>query len=188
MSRPLILVKHSKPEIREDLPAREWSLSEEGSILAGQLAERLSAYRPQVLVSSPEPKAVETAGMIARKHGLSLNLFHDLHEHDRCNVPYLSKQDFEKSVRQLFDHPDRRVFGNETANEACERFSRVVHSVLNIYKDKRIVVVSHGTVISLFVSGITGLSGYSLWDELGLPGFIVLEMQTKSLRTLENII
>lgn len=187
MNETLILVKHSMPDIKQDLPAREWRLSEEGVERARQLTERLSEYQPQVLVSSPESKAVETAGMIARKHQLTLNIFRDLHEHDRSNVPYLSKQDFEKAVREFFTFPDKLVFGIETADQAYERFSDAVQLILKIYKGKTIVVVSHGTVISLFVSRLTGMSDYSLWKELGLPGFVVLDMLSKSLFTLENI-
>ena len=188
MRNYLILVKHSLPEIREDLPAREWTLSKEGFFRARQLAERLSPYQPQILVSSPEPKAVETAGMIARKHHLSLQIVDDLHEHDRINVPHLSKQEFEEATRKFFKIPDKQVFGSETADKAHERFSNAVHSLLNIYKDKRIVVVSHGTVISLFVSRLTGGSDYSLWKDLGLPGFVVLDMLSKRLTTFENIL
>lgn len=188
MSQQLILVKHSIPEIKEDLPAHQWSLSKEGIERAGQLAERLVAFQPQTLVSSPEPKAMETAGTIARRHQLSLQVVHDLHEHERSNVPFLSKQDFDRSVRKFFINADRQVFGNETAEEACERFSRAVHSILDIYQDRTIVVVSHGTVISLFVSRLTGLPGYSLWNRLGLPGFIVLEMSSRSMVALENIV
>jgi broad specificity phosphatase PhoE len=188
MKNYLILVKHSLPEIRKDLPAREWTLSKEGFFRARQLAESLSPYRPQILASSPEPKAVETAGMIARRHQLSLNIYHDLHEHDRSHVSYLSGVDFDRSVREFFTYPDKQVFGSETAHKAHERFSNAVHSLLNIYKDKRIVVVSHGTVISLFVSRLTGGSDYSLWKDLGLPGFVVLDMLSKRLTTFENIL
>ena len=187
MSQFLILVKHSMPQIREDLPAREWALSDEGIMRAEQLAERLDPYQPQILVSSPEPKALETAGMIARRHQLSLNIFHDLHEHDRSRVPYMPKEEFDKAVREFFTYSDKQLFGNETADKAHERFSNAVHSILYFYKDKRIIVVSHGTVISLFVSRITGGSDYSLWKELGLPGYVVLDMQSKSVITVENI-
>lgn len=188
MSQTLILVKHSMPEIQKDVPAREWALSDEGIVRASRLAERLSSYKPQILVSSPEPKALETAGMIARKHQLSIHVVHELHEHKRDNVPYFSKEVFDKALREFFTVPDKQVFGNESADEAYERFSKAVHSILDIYKDKTIVAVSHGTVISLFVSRLTGMSDFSLWKELGLPGFIVLEIQSRRVINLENII
>jgi broad specificity phosphatase PhoE len=60
MRKPLILVKHSLPEIVENLSAREWKLSDEGRIRAQQLAERLIPFRPDYRISSVEPKAKET--------------------------------------------------------------------------------------------------------------------------------
>ena len=70
MKKHLILVKHSLPEIVENVPAREWKLSDEGRVRAQRLAERINHYRPEVIVSSIESKAKETAEIIARKHKL----------------------------------------------------------------------------------------------------------------------
>ena len=41
IARHLILVKHSLPEIMEDVPAREWILSAEGRARCKRLADRL---------------------------------------------------------------------------------------------------------------------------------------------------
>jgi len=188
MKNYLLLVKHSLPEIKKSLPAREWELSETGRLRAHLLAERLRPYQPEAIVSSIEPKAVETAKIIAGKHELGLQIVEDLHEHDREQIPYLSRAEFEMSVRQFFINPDRLVFGSETANEAHLRFSQAVHSILNIHQSKTTVVVSHGTVISLFVSRLTGISDLLLWNELGLPGFVVLDMNSSTLITRENIV
>src|SRR5829696_1042016 len=160
MKTNLILVKHSLPEIQQSLPAKEWKLSEEGSRRAGQLAERLIQYQPEILISSTEPKALGTAEILSEKFNLKPQIVDDLHEHDRSSAPYLSRDDFENSVRAFFANPDKLVFGNETANEAYERFAQAVYSILESYQNKTVVVVAHGTVISLFVSRLTGISGW----------------------------
>lgn len=183
----LILVKHSLPEIKKSLPAREWKLSEEGRLRAHLLAEKLWLYQPEVIVSSVEPKATETAEIIAREHKLKLQITDDLHEHDRSTISYLSKDEFEMAVRGFFMNPGLLVFGNETANEAHFRFSKAVDSTLNAHQNRTTVIVSHGTVISLFVSRLTGISGLYLWNELGLPSFVVLDMYSKTLIAQENI-
>ena len=186
MEKHLILVKHSLPKIVENTPAREWRLSEEGQIRAHQLAERLSCYQPEMIVSSIEPKAQETAEIIAEKYNLTIQIVEDLHEHDRSKTPYLSKAEFQASVRKFFENPDTLVFGNETANQCHVRFHRAVYSVLNYHANKTIVIVAHGTAISLFVSRLTGIPDLSLWNELGLPSFLVLDMQSNSLIEREN--
>jgi len=188
MKKHLILVKHSLPEIVESLPANKWKLSKEGQVRAHRLAERLSCYQPEAIASSNEPKAKETAEIIALTHQWELHIIHDLHEHDRSNVPYLSKDEFQTSIREFFQKPDVLVFGRETADQSHARFARAVHSILNNYMDKTVVIVAHGTVISLFISRLIGSSDWLLWNELGLPSFVVIDLYSKTLIAKENIV
>lgn len=160
MNQHLILVKHSLPEIVEELPASEWKLSENGRERAQRLAKRLNLYRPEVIVSSIEPKAKETAEIIAREHQLDFQIVGGLHEHDRSKASFLPKDGFRMAVREFFEKPDALVFGNETANQSYARFNQAVYFVLNLHKDKTIAIIAHGTVISLFVSRLAGISDF----------------------------
>jgi broad specificity phosphatase PhoE len=188
MGKYLILVKHSLPKIRENVPAREWRLSEEGRVRAERLAEELRRFQPDAIISSNEPKAKETAEIISRLHHLKFHIAEDLHEHDRSNVSHLSQEQFRTSVREFFQKPDELVFGKETADQAHARFYRAVHSVLNEHENKTIVVVSHGTVISLFVSRLTGSSDFDLWNMLGLPSFIAMDLHSNTLIVRDYIV
>ena len=181
------MVKHSLPQIVEGLPAREWKLSDVGRIRAQELAERLSEFQPEIIVSSAEPKAVETAEIIARNHKLEPHIGDGLHEHDRSKTSFLSRDEFQAAIRKFFEKPDVLVFGSETANESYARFYQAVHRVLNSNRNKRIVAVAHGTVISLFVSRLTGIPDFLLWKELGLASFVVIDIESNTLVTRENI-
>lgn len=187
MKKYLIFVKHSLPEIVENLPAREWRLSSAGRERAQRLAERVSRFQPEMIVSSVEPKAKETAEIVANHLGLEFQVMLDLHEHDRSTTPYLSRVEFESVVQEFFQEPNELVFGSETANQAHERFCNAVNGGLNSHGDKTIVIVSHGTVISLFVARLIGVSDFLLWNELGLPSFVVIDMKSKVLVEKENI-
>ena len=184
----LILVKHSLPEILEDVPTREWHLSDEGRERARELAGKLIRYQPEIIISSVEPKARETAVILAKNLGLEFREVENLHEHDRSGEPYHSKDKFQNLVQEFFNKPNELIFGNETANDAFARFRQAVDIVLNSYHDKTIVLVAHGTVISLYVSWLTGCDGFSLWKELGLPAFVVLDIQSKTLIKIENLV
>jgi broad specificity phosphatase PhoE len=187
VSRQLTLVRHSLPEIEKDRPAREWRLSEEGKARARRLADVLRSHCFDFIATSNEPKAVETAQILADLYHLKPWVTAGLHEHERSIAPYLSQPDFEAAVRELFEKPDIPVSGDETANQAHERFSRAVHSILSDNKNSKIAIVAHGIVISMFVSRLTGKSGFQIWSELGLPCFVVLDMQSKELIALQNI-
>ena len=185
MSQSLILVRHSLPEIQKDRPACEWKLSANGRLRARLLSERISAYPVDVVFSSVEPKAVETAQIIAADCDVELHVVAGLHEHDRSNVPYLTRLEFESAVQEFFRRPDMLVFGRETANQAYERFSGAISSLLADYKDQDLAIVAHGTVISLFVSRLTGTSAFVLWEKLGLPSFVIFD--ATRLITIENL-
>lgn len=188
MKKYLILVKHSLPEIVENLSAHKWELSEAGRVLAQKLAVRLIRYQPEVIISSVEPKAKQTAEIIAANHNLKLQFVEGLHEHDRSKVAYLPKDEFQVAVHRFFENPARLVFGRETADACHARFHQAVHSILNQNLDKTVVIVAHGTVISLFVSRLTGISAQLLWNDLALPSFVVIDVQTDKLIERENIL
>jgi broad specificity phosphatase PhoE len=188
MSKHLILVKHSMPEIDPDQPAHTWRLSEEGRFRAQRLADELENFAPDVLVSSTEPKARETAEIVAARLQLELQEVEDLHEHDRSNVPFLPYDTFQVSLREFFQQPHALVFGMETADQADARFYRAVHAILNEHRDKSVVIVSHGTVISLFVARLTGSSALDLWTRLGLPSFVAMDLHSSTLIVKSTIV
>jgi broad specificity phosphatase PhoE len=173
--RRLILVKHSAPGRNPLTPAREWRLSATGRNLCRLLAHRLAPYRPQRIFTSREPKALETARLLGQYLGKPVAATEGLEEQERSKVGWLEPAALEQKVAALFDAPSRRVFGSETADQAHRRFASALNAILEANKGT-VLVVSHGTVISRFVSRATGLDAFSLWRRLGLPSFVVLSL------------
>jgi broad specificity phosphatase PhoE len=188
MTKHLILVKHSVPEIEANRPANGWKLSKEGEVRAHHLAEELENFVPEVIVSSHEPKAKETAEIAANHLRLKMQIVPDLHEHDRSNVSYLPHAAFQASIREFFQKPNELVFGEETANQAYSRFYQAVHTILSEHRNKTVVVVTHGTVISLFVARLTGSSDLELWQTLGLPSFVAIDLHSSTVIVRSSIV
>ena len=187
--RKLILVRHSLPEMVPDLPANQWRLSDTGRLRCKRLAERLAAYDPDVIVASLEPKATETGRIVANILGKPFKTAVNLHEHDRSNVtPFDTKQQFKAKVARFFENPQRLIFGRETADDAHRRFAKAVTDVIEKYPNGNLAVVTHGTVMTLFVARAAGLEPFSFWKRLGLPSFVVLSLPEFSLLTVvENV-
>ena len=156
------------------MPAREWPLSEEGRLRCKPLADTLAAYEPGVIVASTEPKATETAQIVAERLDNPFEVAGGLREHDRSNVPFYSPQVFDAAIANFFQKPGELVFGRETALQAQERFSQAVEDVLEKYTDENVVIVAHGTVITLFVATHTAIEPFPFWKRLGLPSFVVM--------------
>jgi len=170
----LILVKHAMPEIAEGVPSAQWHLSSDGRQAAAAFAQILEAYAPTRIFSSHEPKARETAEIIARHFGLLSQSRDGLEEHHRHTVPFLAAGSFEAAVRGCLEKPSDRVFGEETADEAAVRFHSAVDAIDMEASDDNVAVVAHGTVISLYVSSLTGIAPFTVWEQLGLPSCVVI--------------
>ena len=184
----LILVKHSLPEVASTVPAKEWRLSQSGQVRSRALAEKLEHFSPDVIISSTEPKAIETARIIADQLYKPFNIFEGLHEHDRTGVGLLDREQFEIKVKDFFENPDKLVFGRETANQSLARFSKALTSAELEHPNKNIAVVTHGTVITLFVNQFNTIETFSFWRRLGLPSFVVLSLpQHKLVKTVEGV-
>jgi len=180
----LILVRHSMPLIETDVPAREWHLSIEGRERCLPLSKDIAAYDPQVIVSSLESKAIETAAEVASQLNISALTANGLHEHERTLMPFLSRQAFEESVAAFFARPQELVLGDETADQAYDRFRSALKQVITTYTGKNLAVVTHGTVMTLFVSRQIGLEPFPLWKSLGMPAFIVFSLPDLHLVTV----
>jgi len=177
----IILVKHSVPEIVSTVPAKEWKLSQSGQIRCVALAKILEPFLPDVIISSIEPKAIETAQIIAERFNKPFSVVNGLEEHDRTNIGLLEKREFENKVKEFFDKPEDLVFGKETASQSLARFSKALSSIEFEYPDKNIVVVAHGTVITLFVNKFNVVEEFSFWKKLDLPSFVVLSLPSHKL-------
>jgi broad specificity phosphatase PhoE len=172
----LILIRHSLPAIDYARRPDEWLLSEEGRQRCQRLAASLAPYSLYILVSSHEPKAIQTAELTAAILGVPFKPAAGLHEHLRDDAVRMSEEEFGKKIRLLFDRRDEVTFGKESANGALSRFSAAVADVLNQYpEDVPIGLVTHGTVLALYVAAIAQIEPYEYWRQLDLPAFVVID-------------
>jgi broad specificity phosphatase PhoE len=163
----LLLVRHSAPELDPSVPSEEWWLSEEGRRRCRPLAERLASFEPRVLLASTEPKARETAELVAPALGLEVQLSDGLRETARRTIGWLASEEIDRGIRELFERPREVVFGEESAEAALARFQAAIAGL-----SEPAVVVTHGTVLSLYAAPRIGRDAYELWSSLELPDIV----------------
>ena len=186
--RRLVLARHSMPEIESDRPASVWRLGALGRQRAVLLGSRLSGFTPGVVWSSREPKAVETAEIVAASFGVPVQTADGLEEHHRDDVPFFpTTGDFEAAVERFFRHPGQPVLGSETAEQARERMSAAIDDIVESGQSDSIVV-THGTVMTLYAASVAGVDPMRFWRRLGLPSYVVLGLPGNDiLATVENV-
>ncbi len=176
-NRTLVLVKHALPVQDPDVPASRWTLSDEGRGRCVALADHLARFGPSTVHTSAEPKAAETARLVARRLGVNTRVQEGLEEHHRDDAPFFhDPDDFDEAVRCLFTAPDELVYGSETANEALARFEQALLFAVEQEPGSDTVVVTHGTVITLFLARHASVDPMETWRLLGLPSCAVLAL------------
>lgn len=187
MQQYLILIRHSISAPAPNLPAHEWPLTDNGKLLCHPLAQKLAEYSPDRMLTSSEPKAVQTGQLTADKLSIPAHTFPGLHEHERADVPWFDNADtFKALVARLFTEPDTLVFGQETAQQALVRFSTAVGNVLKTYPAQTLAIVTHGTVMSLFIAQHNPIDPIIFWQTLRMPAFAVLTLPDFGLHQLVN--
>ncbi len=175
MNRNLVFIRHSQAQPEVGVPAKQWRLTAEGRRRCGPLSEQLTPYDLDRILTSKELKAIETGKLAAQKLGIPCQTAENLHEHERDTAPYFdTKAEFLETVNELLSKPEELIFGEETGQEARERFAGAVKSVMNAFPRDNIAIVTHGTVLSLFVSQFTGKEIHTFWQGLGMPAIVVL--------------
>ena len=172
------------PEIEPEKPASAWELGEVGRRRAESLAAKLIEFSPAVIWSSREPKAIETAELVAGELGVPVKIADGLEEHHRETVPFLSSKDeFEGAVERFFLSPDRLVLGTETANQAHDRFTAAIDEVID-GEQADSIVVTHGTVMTLYMASVAGVHRMEFWRRLGLPSYVVLKLPDMRIKSI----
>ena len=139
-------------------------------------ADWLIPYQLQRIVTSHEVKAHETGEILADRLRIPCQIAEGLHEHIRKPGSSFDQIAFKHSMKEFFENPERLVFGEETASQANQRFYQAVCFVMAEYSGQRIAIVSHGTVMSLFICWGNRLAAYPYWLNLGMPALAVLEL------------
>lgn len=183
--RALILIRHSESRVESQKPASAWGLTAEGRRRCAALASDLREFDLHGIFTSVEPKAAQTAELVAEDLGIGWRTAPGLHEHEREVLPWLGEEAWHVLLRRFFEHPDEMIFGLETATQALERFRAAVERIIQDQPTGDIAVVTHGTVMSLYIGHRTGGDPYAIWRELEMPDYRVLPLDDQR-RTSES--
>ncbi|HEU4939755.1 MAG TPA: histidine phosphatase family protein [Vicinamibacterales bacterium] len=184
--RRLFLIRHADPEIVANVASADWHLSGRGLERAKTLASTIRPVAVQQIYSSVERKAMQTAEVFGAIFRVPIMPVPGLHEHDRKGTALLPADVFHKTMRSFFSQPAVCVFGNESADEARTRFER---ALLPLVQDGigDIVVVTHGTVLTLAVAERCKLDPFHFWQRLGLPSAVSLTVPDMTLEQVTSV-
>ena len=165
----LLWVRHGEPErvaagtgVAADPP-----LTARGRDQAERLAQWLASEPIDVILSSPQRRARETAEPIARVHGLEVQVSDGLMEYASQSDSYIPMEELRATGDpQLLAMYEGRweEFGAEPADVFRTRVATSVDDIVGAHPGKRVVAVCHGGVINVAFAIALGLERH-LWFE-----------------------
>lgn len=170
----LYIVRHSIPAIDPTVAAEHWSLSDAGARAAQQLGELPCWQNVDIIYSSPEPKALQTAEAIARQWGTGVIIEYDLRELQMKPI-WLDNVDFVKKVGDYLEGADDPDF--EPYDQAQQRIVDCVKRLIQSHPDQSIAIVSHGRILVAFFSHLFGRRvGRQEWRSIKMPDLAVVDL------------
>jgi phosphoserine phosphatase len=156
----IYLIRHGQSEARviQKRQGPDTPLSKEGRSQAVKIAKRVKGIEVSEILSSPWERALETAQIIARKTKLPLSIVDYIHE--KTMHPDLYYVDVESDINKLYT---KRLYENyedfnwrfkgkgESISQVHKRAIKFKKQLLSSYKNKNIVVVTHGVFLYCFV-------------------------------------
>ena len=153
MLTTICLIRHGETDWNKEgrLQGREdIELNEAGKLQAAKCAEYLSRSHWDEVVSSPLKRALQTAKIIKNRLNLyEIQEVYSFIERDYGEGSGLTKE--ERDAR----FPDGVVAGVEDNNTLAERTMNAMIDIVESYRGKRVIIISHGSAINSILASIT---------------------------------
>jgi broad specificity phosphatase PhoE len=166
----LILVRHAMPDVRRDVPPTRWDLAEDALDACRRLADAFPRDLAGLVFSSDERKAVATAQAVARQRRLEICIDPRLAEVAR---PQRWDDDYVSSATAYLRHGARD--GWEDQATVLDRFDAAVADAASQAHGGRIVAVTHGLALTLYLASRIDIDRVEFWRRLRFPDAWVVD-------------
>ena len=178
MKNTYVFFRHALTKIDKETPVEKWVISDEGIEEICKVISSGEFDDVDIIISSTEKKAIQTAYYLAERIEKEIILNLNFRELERGDEYVESKEDYEIKVWRIFENKTECSFGWETAEKAVSRFKRGIDRLEITYSNKKIFVVSHGIVLTLYFADYYNwdlLKTYEYWKELGFCEHIIID-------------
>ena len=165
----VLLVRHAEPvpvgtpEVHDD----DRPLTDAGRSAADELAAELDGWEVTAIYSSPYERAVQTVTVLAERRGMPVQLIDDLRER-RLSVEL--HDEWRDSLERSWSDADFELPGGESGRAAQRRAIAILDLLRTRHADGgRIVIGSHGNLISLILQALQPEVGYDFHMAMPMP-------------------
>ena len=161
----LTLVRHGETEwnrLEKCQGSSDIPLNENGISQSKKLGENLKNEKIDAIFSSGLRRAADTAGEIAKHHGIEVNVRDDLREMDQGDFEGVEfaeiREKHSDKLKEWAENPERfRIPGGETFAEVQLRAMNAIKKIQGEWAGGRVVVVSHNLTIVAMLCKFRGI-------------------------------
>lgn len=157
MNNTFYFLRHGETKRDKSIPISKWVLSDKGIQQVERLVNEDTFKEADLIFSSTEEKAFQTAQPIADSLGKEITQLAEISELNRDQGGFMEPEEYEKAVRYCLEQIDKSVHNWETATHALNRFTRKVEKLDRQYENKKILVVGHAFTINLYFAKLLGV-------------------------------
>jgi broad specificity phosphatase PhoE len=148
------LLRHGEVKVDPNRPASEWSLSEKGKNAVFELVREGVFRKMDAVYSSEEDKSYSTAKIIADSLEKEVWKLPNFNELDRSKSGFL--EDYDNAVKEAFSNFQESRNSWEPCKNALRRFREGMQALNQKHEHKRVLIVSHGIVLTLYFAYLKG--------------------------------
>jgi len=185
----ILWIRHAEPERIESgrgVPA-DPALTATGRHQADRLAAWLATEPVDVVVSSPQRRARETAAPIAAAHGLEVVIEPGIVEFDVHADHYIPVDEIRRTDPEQWQAMitgEWEALGGESAAEFRNRVVGAMDAIIAAHPGRRVVAVCHGGVVNAVLGAVLGIPS-PLWFD---PHYTSLSRMVASRTGVRSIV
>lgn len=170
----IFVVRHAETEALLNLPSDQWMLKEGSFESVETMFRGVDITDVQAIYHSPLVRAKNTALIISKIFGISLEERQCLQEVKRY-FGFTDEEIFRSRISEYFSGKNGRNF--ESYNTARDRIISCLKSLIEGSPGKSILVVSHGMIILMLYSHLIGISiSYRDFEKVRMPDISILDI------------
>ena len=180
----IYFVRHAEPNYaNHNDETRE--LSAKGLEDRKLVSEYLKDKHIDIVLSSPYKRAIDTVKHFADNNNHTVKIIDDFRER-KVDV---WMDDFNAFCKRQWDDFSYKLPGGEALCEVQERNIRALKQVLKEYKDKAIVVGSHGTALCTIIHYFDNTFGYEDFEEIKslMPWIVRFTFSGNTMQEMEMV-
>lgn len=163
-------------------------LSEKGLADSRKIADIFKDTEVNCVVSSSYRRAIQTVQHLADRKGLSIIEFEELRERPIKGLDY--KMPWEElliAIEKSFIDIDLSLEGGESTRAAQERSIPIIGKLLCEYKDKNIVIGTHGNIMTIIMNYYNKEYRFDFWNSTSMPDMYKMTFELDELKDVERL-